>query len=381
MVRGSTTGGLNGDAVDDDTEEAPAPFLVDLGPYLNGSIKRQEPMVGIELPDKHQMLYAGKSHSLIGETETGKSWLALMCCQAEMDIGRHVVYIHFEESDPSGTIERLRLLGVDTEMIRERFHFAGPENRITATAIEEARATSPSLVIIDGVNDGMALHGHGIYEPDGVSLFRRRIVRPFTGAGASVLELDHVTKNADTRGRDAFGSVHKGNNIDGARFALETVQPFGRGRNGESRLYVTKDRPGFLREHGRPDRRVSGKTWIGRLEVIADADLVKASGTVKAKVISVPLEDPFKSDNEASKFADDVLKAVREGETDDKGVKLGDIHKAVKRRNQDITEELERLARVGHLRETREGNARVFKSCPNPGTDDVSKAFVPVPVP
>ena len=44
--------------------------------------------------------------------------------------------------------------------------------------------------------------------------------------------------------RDAYGSVHKGNALNGARFALQNVEPFGRGMRGRSHLFVTKDRPG-----------------------------------------------------------------------------------------------------------------------------------------
>jgi hypothetical protein len=46
--------------------------------------------------------------------------------------------------------------------------------------------------------------------------------------------------------RGCLGTVHKGNVIDGARFALVRKKRFGRGRRGLAHLYATKDRPGFL---------------------------------------------------------------------------------------------------------------------------------------
>ena len=58
--------------------------------------------------------------------------------------------------------------------------------------------------------------------------------------------------------------MHKGNALDGARIALENKDAFGRGLRGRSYLYVTKDRPGHLREHGRATG-VPGKFYMGTL--------------------------------------------------------------------------------------------------------------------
>lgn len=80
--------------------------------------------------------------------------------------------------------------------------------------------------------------------------------------------LHHVPKNLEGRGRDAYGSVHKGNAIDGARIVLDNVEPFGRGLRGVSYVYVTKDRPGQLRAEGR-STKLPGKTFFGTLVVDA----------------------------------------------------------------------------------------------------------------
>ena len=77
---------------------------------------------------------------------------------------------------------------------------------------------------------------------------------------------DHFPKDRDGRGRDAYGSVHKGNALDGARIVLENTAPFGRRMRGVSYVFVTKDRPGQLRAHGRPTK-LPGKTFIGVLVV------------------------------------------------------------------------------------------------------------------
>jgi hypothetical protein len=116
------------------------------------------------------------------------------------------------------------------------------------------------------VNEAMSLHGQDVNGVDGGSGFRRLLVTPFLRVGAATLACDHVPKNGDKRSRDAFGTVHKGNAINGARFMLENVKPFGKGLRGVSHVFVTKDRPGQLRVHGKPSE-IPGKTFFGTLTV------------------------------------------------------------------------------------------------------------------
>lgn len=240
---------------------------LNLGPYLRGEIQRPEPSIGVYRRDGVRFIYPGKEHSVIGEMESGKSWFALACVAAELDAGNTVVYIHFEESDPSDTVERLQALGVPDHVIAERFRFVAPTSAVTVAQIARLIAEpAPSLVILDGVNEGMALHGAAIREEDGVAQFRRTVITPFIRAGCAVLTCDHVVKDAEARGRYALGSIHKGNALSGALIVLENADPFGRGARGRSHVYVTKDRPGHLRQHGRPTK-TPGKTYVGELIV------------------------------------------------------------------------------------------------------------------
>jgi hypothetical protein len=47
---------------------------------------------------------------------------------------------------------------------------------------------------------------------------------------------------------------------------LDNTKPFGRNKRGVSWVFVTKDRPGYLRQHGKPTE-VAGKTFMGTLVV------------------------------------------------------------------------------------------------------------------
>jgi hypothetical protein len=242
---------------------------VDLGPWLRGEITPPEPTVGAARTDGLRLFYPGREHSVIGATESGKTWLTLASAVAEMDFRRTVVYIHFEESDPGSTLERLQLLGATPEAATRFFRFVAPSRPSRREWIAPLVAERPALVVLDGVNEAMTLHGAETAKVEGWSDVRRRVVTPFTRAGAAVVSCDHLPMNTDGTRRDAYGTVHKGAAIDGSRVLLENAQPFGRGCRGVSYVFITKDRPGYLRAYGRPTK-TAGKTFMGTL-IVDDA--------------------------------------------------------------------------------------------------------------
>jgi predicted transcriptional regulator len=69
-----------------------------------------------------------------------------------------------------------------------------------------------------------------------------------TASGAAVVLIDHITKNAETRGRFAIGGQAKLATIDGAAYLVEPLEALSPGRTGTLTMRVTKDRPGFIRK-------------------------------------------------------------------------------------------------------------------------------------
>jgi hypothetical protein len=258
-----SSGDLEDDTDDDGTEDEVDTWLpIDLGPYLRGEILRAQPELGAPRTDGVRMLYPGKEHAVIGEMESGKTFFALFHCAAELLAERHVVYIHFEESDPTDTVDRLVSLGCSPHEVLTYFHFVGPSQPIGKKQRSGLTRLGASIVVLDGVNEGMALHKADIRDENGAAEFRRIMVKAFTRKGAAVLSLDHVVKDRESRDRYALGSIHKGNAVDGAIFVLETAEAFGRGQRGRSHVFATKDRPGYLRRHGRVTK-LPGKTFMG----------------------------------------------------------------------------------------------------------------------
>lgn len=239
---------------------------MDLGPYLRGEVQPPKQTVGLARSDGIRFLYDGRENVVIGETESGKTWFALGCVARELRMCHHVLYIHYEEADATSTIERLRLLGVPDTDIATGLRFVAPNRPPHAEWLCGLLNPIPTLVIHDGINEAMTLLGAEIKDVDGASEFRRRLIRPCTKAGATTLGCDHMPMMRDSGRRDAYGSVHKGNALDGARILLENIEPFGRNMRGASSVYVTKDRPGRLRTHGTPTK-TPGKTFMGVLVV------------------------------------------------------------------------------------------------------------------
>ena len=258
---------------------------VDLGPYLRGEIEPITPSIGACRTDGQRLLYPGLEHSVIAHTSTGKTWFALACVSAEISAGNTVVYLHFEEATALSTVERLLRIGLRVDEIDRYLLFASPTTPLPAgdASVQQAALAPfldarPTLVVIDGVNEAMVLHGVKI-DLEGWSLVRRRLVSPFRQAGATVLECDHLPMNSDPLRGDAYGTVHKGNVVDGVRFALVRKERLGRGRRGHAALYSTKDRNGRVELHGIDND--GGAVYLGSL-VVDDTDTTPDFLTIHA---------------------------------------------------------------------------------------------------
>jgi hypothetical protein len=334
---------------------------VDLGPYLRGEVVRPKPSVGLERDDGLHFLYPGREHACIGEMESGKSWFAIACAAAELRKGNRVEYIHFEESDPQGTIERLLAIGVSPSRIEAGLTFRGPEAPITADIVDQIRQMPPSLVVLDGQNEAMALHGQEIREEKGPAEYRRKLVKPFTAMGAAVLSLDHVVKDKDAnRGGYALGSIMKGNGLSGSLILLEGKDPFGHGRKGASNVFVTKDRPGQLRTGGRPTG-IARKFYMGTL-------VVDGTGSEVQLRITIPPEEADPDDDfgaSAIRRQDEaVYVALQRLEDANERTTQNQVYIAAKPiRKQEAIASLLRLVEAGRVVANSAGQATVYRTC------------------
>lgn len=199
--------------------------------------------------DGNLILYPGKINAIFGESESGKTWVALEAVRQELAKGSRVFYIDFEDS-ARGILNRLKTLKTPEDAF-SRFLYANPDTPYTPAISEALLATlrefEPSLIVVDGVNAAMNLMGLDLEKNKDATEFSQRILRPLRTFGSGILTIDHVTKSKDTRGNYAIGAQAKRADIDGVAISVAVEQPFGRGTDGALALTVTKDRPGFVR--------------------------------------------------------------------------------------------------------------------------------------
>jgi len=201
--------------------------------------------------DGSNLLYQGKVHSLYGESESGKSWIAQIAVAEQLRAFKKVIYIDFE-SDAPDIVDRLKSLKVSQAEILQNFRYIKPDAETDFrdpywNAILEP--SSAVLIIIDGVTEALSLWSKESKDNDAITNWMRRFPRRIAfESGAAVVLIDHVTKNAETRGRFAIGGQAKLATIDGAAYLVEPLEVLAPGKVGTLTLRVTKDRPGFVRK-------------------------------------------------------------------------------------------------------------------------------------
>ena len=199
--------------------------------------------------DGNCIFYAGKINALFGESESGKTWVALEAVRQELEKGNTVFYLDFEDS-VRGIYNRLNTLGADLRHFKT-FLYSNPSEPLSEGAREVLLGKidyfKPSLIVLDGVNAAMNVMGLDLEKNKDATSFSQEVLRPMRLHNAAILTIDHVTKSKDNRGNYAIGAQAKRADIDGCAVAVEVEIAFGRGIDGALALKVTKDRPGFVR--------------------------------------------------------------------------------------------------------------------------------------
>jgi hypothetical protein len=249
-VGGITYDPATGEVLDIASPERGSWWPRDLGPILSGELTEEPPPAFLARSDGQRLFYAGKVNALIGESESGKTWVGLLTALQALQEGQRVLYLDFEDTAP-GIVARLRLLGA-TDAHLSRLAYIGPDESLDAVHSkrdlrDHLAEHPPALIIFDGVNAAMTLLGLDLEKNKDATQFSLQLLRPLKRTGAAVVTIDHVTKSKDNRGSYAIGAQAKRADIDGCALLVEVVQPFGRGMRGKLKLTVSKDRPGQVR--------------------------------------------------------------------------------------------------------------------------------------
>jgi hypothetical protein len=284
------------------------------------------------------LLYPGEVHSLSGEPESCKGWLALYAAVSMIEIGGAVLYVDFEDGAPA-IIGRLLALGALPEAIIERFTYVRPDDPFNAEAFHELLGSRTfALVVVDGLTEGYGLLGLDINSNDDAAKFLAAIPRPAAAAGAAVLEIDHVGRNKDARGRYSIGAQHKLAGVAVA-YGTDVIKTLSRTTPGLIKLKVDKDRHGHVR----------GRALGG---VIAMAHFTPADDGQQMSVRLDPPEDTATS----GEFRPTVLMArVAEFVNDEPGASRNHIRQGVAGRGEWVDKALHLLTAEGYIDRRKEG--------------------------
>lgn len=245
------------DALDTLTNPTTAPAAntwtpVDLNAILDNPDAHAGPRPAIALRrDGQALLYPGAIHSISSEPGGGKTWFAILAAAQELENLNHVTFIDFEDR-PATIVTRLLALDIPPETIRTNLHYIRPDTALDDTSwpLLAAAATGSTLAILDGITEAMTMHGLSLMDNEDAARFIALLPRRLADLGPAVLQIDHVVKNSDTRGRYAIGAQHKLAAIDGVAYKLLALRSFGKGEHGVAKLVIDKDRHGNVGPNG-----------------------------------------------------------------------------------------------------------------------------------
>lgn len=193
------------------------------------------------------LFYGSGVHWLQGESESGKSLIALAGPVLDaVRSGGLVLYVD-HESTRGDVQERLSQLGATKEELRRVCYV--PAAEVEHLAIVSHLVTSGrqyAVMVVDGVTS--ALSAAGLSGRDEQEL--TRWVDSLPRRAQMAVCIDHVVKATDQRNGMAIGSQAKKAVVTGAAYEVECTEKFGRGSSGQIVLRVQKDKPGWVRGAG-----------------------------------------------------------------------------------------------------------------------------------
>lgn len=323
---------------------------VDLEAVLSDDLTPEEPVV-LRRGDGKSLLYRGRVNSLVGEPESGKSWVALLACVQAMTDGENVLFLDFEDTAAS-VVMRLLALGVTPAVLRRHFSYAEPDTALDSDAQEDLTrtldTTMPTVVVVDGVNAAMTLMGMDLQSNVDATRFFQMVLKPLTRIDSAVITVDHVTKSAEGRGTYAIGAQAKKAMTNGAMIGVRAVEQFGRGRLGKLELTVLKDKAGGLRAIA--ESRGRGPDYLASVTIDArDQDRIMTDIYFESKE-QQSADGISKSEKALIIKMIQVSQYLEATDPDRKGLSLNNITENVAGRRVDLRGAVAQLIETHHVR-------------------------------
>lgn len=334
------------DSTDDDQTQRTTWWPRDLGPVLSGEQTEPPPTI-LTRDDGQPLWYAGKINGLIGESESGKTWVALLAVAQELEQDNRVLYLDFEDAAP-GIVSRLRALGVGEDDVRSWLDYCDPAESLNAAASgdlsELLQDRSYSLIVIDGFNAAMTLLGLDLMSNTDVTKFFQLLLRPLAKTGSAIAYVDHIGKNANEDSKGGIGAQAKRAMTTGCVIKVKVGEPFGRGMTGRLGLVVDKDRAGHVR----------GASAMGRDAGTAVLESDRETGSVVVRLHAPDMASPGqRRQGKRAGLMESICDWLRDAP--DQSSKNA-IRKSMYGNNEEIDGALAALVEGGWVTQTRAGN-------------------------
>lgn len=226
---------------------------------LSNDLPTNDPPSILRVGVNKHLLYRGRTHTVIGESSSGKTWLAVLASLEVLRAGGRVLWIDYE-TNGAEVANRHKAMSDIPDEYWTRFDYVSPTERLedsktNASTIHGAvlyahlETVSYDLVVIDSVTGAMSCEGLDTNSDADTETFHRLLAYRLANAGPAVLMLDHVVKSTENRGNDARGSGRKREGVTGASYKMKVTRPWKRATGGTPvlggfTLKVAKDRDG-----------------------------------------------------------------------------------------------------------------------------------------
>lgn len=187
------------------------------------------------------LFYDEGVHWVQGESESGKTWVALGVLVDVLRRGGTALMIDYEDVEDR-VLERLDQLGLTDDEI-ERLVYVDGHTAGFQALVAHVATVHYDVMVLDGVTS--ALSQAGLKGRDEQELTRWVDLLPRRAKMAVCI--DHVTKDVEGRNGMAIGSQAKKSVVTGSSFEVRAKDKFGRGASGTIELRLQKDKPGFVR--------------------------------------------------------------------------------------------------------------------------------------
>ena len=158
------------------------------------------------------LFYSSSFNLIYGDTESGKTWLCLAAVASVLSDGGTATIIDLDHNGAPALIGNLIKLGVDPEILQDprRFRLSEPGDRLDLVEVVQDQAVAkPDVVILDSLGEILPLFRANSNSADDFTAVHAEIIKPLTRNGASVLVVDHLAKNADSRSYGPTGTAAK----------------------------------------------------------------------------------------------------------------------------------------------------------------------------